>query len=169
MEVKHSEKLSTNERALGFTKFGVPQLVCIEVKAFITPAGERIPAQALEVVSTPRRKAIVTLAITEENMNWLVKAVEVDWPAVKTRKRRIPEVDFDGRPQLHPRLRYKCDSAGNLQIYGRYKNQRDESWRTVVRTVRPLTQAVTGECSEDALRACESEVLNAIADGQSND
>ena len=132
--------------------------------ASVTPVGRRVPAQALEVVSTPRRKAMVTIAITEDILNWLVKAVKADWPGCRSRKRPISDVDFSEMPELDPSLHYRRDSAGYLQIAGHCKDKsgavRKRCW-----LVRPLTKATNGECSEETIRACERLVLAALEGG----
>ena len=134
-EVVNTEKINANDRMSGFDKFKVPQLVSIDMPAFVTPDGGRVDPQSIEVVTTPRRRAFVTMVATADNLNWLAKATQVPWDATFVTKRRRCEIDFEALPTLSDALKYKCDDRGNLQIYGRYRE--GGKWKGTVRTIKP--------------------------------
>ena len=165
-QISPDAKLTAKARKLSFKEWPLPQLVNITVEECVTSDGQRVPQQSLQVLSTPNRLAIVTLAISAEKLDWLFKAAQAPWPNSKNhKKRKLPvtkEIVKD-MPELAPGLHYRWDNQGHLQISGRYKGTNNDR-KGVVKTVRPLTKdGTTEEGAEFSVRACEKLVIDALS------
>ena len=165
-EVVHIENINANinDRSTDFAKYKVPQLVSIDMPAFVLPDGGRVDPQSIEVVTTPRRRAFVTMVATADNLNWLAKAAELRWDATFVTKRRRCEIDFEALPTLGESLKYKRDDRGQLQIYGRYRE--GGYWKGTVRTIK--SWSIDGDDMDQhrIIRLFEAEMLDTIGAGR---
>jgi len=159
-DVQQEGKLHGNARVQQFNKSLVPPLVTIVVDAFVTPEGERVPQHSVELVTTPDRRALVTMVINEANLGWLVKAATLPWDAKFVTKKRAYEIDFNDLPPLDAPLSYKFDNRDNLQICGKYRCANGR-WKRTVKTLTPWD--VNNESMQElVIRSFETQMLEFI-------
>lgn len=86
-------------RAMAFAAAAVPDTISLKIAPFVTPDGQRVEEHILQVVTTPKRRANVTMEATSENFSWLMMATQADWDiGTKPEKRSIHEVDESTLP-----------------------------------------------------------------------
>ena len=142
-------------RALAFGRAGLPSTVELKLAAFVTGDGVRVEETTIRVVTTPRRKANVTMEATAQNFEWLVKAAHEDWApsAPPPKKQRADEDDAD-LPALSWPCKYAWSAAGKIKIVCSYRDQ--STWKRMQRAVEP---SMVGCSFAEGVRKCEQDVL----------
>ena len=143
-------------RAMAFAEAHVPDTISLKIAAFVTPDGERVEEHILRVVTTPKRRANVTMEATSENFGWLMMATQAEWHiGTKPEKRSIHEVDESTLPELSHPCKYSVQ-AGKVKVLCSYRQQ--GVWKKHQRSVS-VTAAGTNSSFEANVRGCEAEVL----------
>ena len=144
-------------RALAFSEAGLPNTVELEFPAFVSCDGKRVDKQTIRVVTTPKRKAIVTMEATVKNLEWLAKAAHEDWGAsTQPQQHRIDDEEQSTLPVLQHPLKYQKTAGGKMRILCHYRSQ--GVWKRHQAAVEPY---MGKDCSfEESVRKCESDVLN---------
>ena len=69
------ELLQAASRPKAFADADVPEAIDVEVPAFITDTGERFGSKTISVVSTPKRRTLITIELAVENREWVMAAI----------------------------------------------------------------------------------------------
>ena len=145
-------------RALAFVEAGLPNTVALKFPAFVTADGTRVKEIAIRLVTTPKRKAHVTMEATPENFEWLVKAAHEDWGASDRppKMKRTEDDEQSSLPVLKHPCKYHKTAGGKTKIVCSYRDQ--GIWKRHQNAVEPYM----GKDSsfEDSVRKCESDVLD---------
>ena len=144
-------------RAMAFAAATVPDTISLKIAPFVTPDGQRVEEHILQVVTTPKRRANVTMEATSENFSWLMMASQADWDiGTKPEKRSIHEVDESTLPELSHPCKYVFHLS-KVKVVCSYRHQ--GVWK---KHQRALSVSVAGDNSsfEAIVRGCEAEVLS---------
>jgi hypothetical protein len=151
-----SAPVPSRGRAMAFAAANVPDTISLKIAPFVTPDGQRVEEHILRVVTTPKRRANVTMEATSENFSWLMLATKADWDiGAKPEKRSIHEVDESTLPELSHPCKYSVHS-NKVKVRCSYRQQ--GVWKIHQRS---LSVSTVGDNSsfETIVRACEAEVL----------
>ena len=119
-------KICSRERCKLFVRAEVPNVIQVELAAFITASGKRIAAHTTNTISTPSRVPSASVECTPSFLDWLVHACSMDWSAeapdmfkepTNSNKRSLPE----DLPELSLPLAYT--TQGKIAVYVCYKNE----------------------------------------------
>ena len=96
----------------------IPSFVGIDLPNFVMADGERVAAHSMNIVTTPRRWAVVSAEATGENLDWILKAMTIDWHSVDKRT----SDDVTGLPELtQPGVKYRRCGEGSVTVYINYR------------------------------------------------
>ena len=141
---------------MAFAEANVPDTISLKISPFVAPDGQRVEEYILRVVTTPKRRANVTMEATSENFNWLMRATEAEWDTgAKPEKRSIHEVDESTLPELSHPCKYSVH-LGKVKVLCSYRQH-----GVLKRHQRSLSVNAAGDNSsfEAIVRGCEAEVL----------
>lgn len=112
----------------------VPQSLVLTYPAIIAENGQRIDACEVVVLTTPRRGSAVTLKLTEQLLDWMVKAIPAVVLAGSGKRQRTAE--SHELPATKYKWRRRCNQ--NPQLYCRYFSQEQDRWMTkAIAVLRP--------------------------------
>ena len=90
-------------------KYNIPTIVAIKYPSFITTNGARVEETVVNVISTPKRGAVVTMELTDENIEWMAMAAPENTfevpqptrePGVGAELKSLPSYDLDDLASL---------------------------------------------------------------------
>ncbi len=141
---------------MAFAAASVPDAISLKIAPFVTPDGKRVEEHILRVVTTPKRRANVTMEATSENFDWLMMAAQANWYiGAKPEKRSIHELDESTLPELSHPCKYSIHLS-KVKAVCSYRQQ--GVWK---KHQRSLNVSAAGDNSsfEAIVRGCEAEVL----------
>ena len=144
-------------RAMAFAEADIPDTISVKMASFVTPDGQRVEEHTLRVVTTPKRRANVTMEATAENFEWLLKAAQCDWDSGVKPQRGIDDEEESMLPELAHPCKYQKTESGKLKIVCSYRQH--GVWKKHQKAVGVSIQG-DNSSFESIIRSCEEEVLN---------
>ncbi len=141
---------------MAFAAANVPDTISLKIAPFLTPDGQRVDGHILRVVTTPKRRANMTMEATSESFSWLMLATKADWDiGAKPEKRSIHEVDESTLPELSHPCKYSFQDD-KVKVSCCYWQQ--GGWKRHQRSAN-VTTAGDKSSIEAIVRGLEAEVL----------
>lgn len=106
-------------RSKNFEDAQVPQVIALELEAFTTDDGDRVPVHTMKVVATPKRGGFVTLELTPENLNWFYRASH---SSLAKQQKQARDADV-AMPTLEQQSCGWRRNGNNVSIYRRYRTE----------------------------------------------
>ena len=119
-------KICSKDRSKLFVRAEVPNVIQVELAAFITASGKRIAAHTSNTISTPSKVPSVSVECTPSFLDWLVHACSMDWTAeAPDMFKEPPQSNKRSLPQDLPELRLPLayTTQGKIAVYVCYKNE----------------------------------------------
>ena len=136
----------------------IPNTIEIEIDSFVTHDGKRVESHKTRVVTTPKRRANVTIEAAAENFEWLLLAAQAEWgTGPKAEKRCMSDEQLSQLPELEPPCKFSKTSVGKLQVYCNYREQ--GVWKKHQKTVGVNFDSDLSSF-EAMTRTCEAGVMD---------
>ena len=126
-------RLISKDRQKMFAAAMLPQIVDIDVAAFVTGDGKRIEATTIPVITTPSKVPSAAIECTPRVLEWLANACEINWqvadpdlfdeistPTKRSAKSVAEEFQL---PELNSPFKYLVSPGGKLGIFVPYKKE----------------------------------------------
>ncbi len=158
-------EIPSSGRVAAFANARVDNYVRVQAQHFCTPGGERVDDFEIKVLTTPKRKAAISIEASAANLEWLCKASQVVWEIAhvrkEDRKKYVPRVEIDDEdnlPTLETPLKYRKLADGRLELYVHYRTQ-DGSWKTHQSTVLKALADFDAYARNSIIQQCAASVL----------
>ena len=157
-------QVESKGRLAAFGAANVPTFVTIDVPGFCCPAGERVPECSIRIVTTPKRRANVSMELSAANLDWLLKASEVEWDIGARSSGYVRRVAIDADlPELAHGLKYRKLEGGKIHIWTHWRSS-DGSWREHRQSVPNCPVECDSKVLEALIRRAEEDVLSFLRD-----
>jgi hypothetical protein len=130
-----NDTMTSTNRTVKFNDVAPPNFIPITFAAFVTENGERVDARSINIITTPKRCAAVSIEITPDSMGWLAKAfasTQDIFPSPSKKQKHAPNVSEHAcMPELTTRCRYTTTNTGRGGLVLYYRTATGESKRHV--------------------------------------